>query len=80
MSICRSFVDSIGLLLASNQIVCKLLQSICRFSSRLNLRALNSLCHQRASFVAVESAKSSTSVLEVVIVDCFVAFHAIGPP
>ena len=79
MSTCCSLVDSIGLLLASNRIVYKLLHSICRFSLRSNLRALNSLCHQRAFFVDVESTKSSTLVLDVVIVDCFVAFHAIGP-
>jgi hypothetical protein len=40
---------------------------------------LKNRCYQIASLVVVESASNSASVLEVVTVCCFVAFHAIGP-
>ena len=80
MSTCRSFVDKRGWSSASNRIVWRLSQSIWVLCPGSKSNALKSRFHQRASFAAAVSANNSASVLEVVTVDCFVAFHAIGLP
>ena len=75
-----AFVVSLGDPVVRILIVCRLSQLINILCGNLKLIALKKFFHQMTSLPTCESANNSASVLEVVTVLCFNAFHAIGPP